>query len=1397
MVKESLKGVVALGKTAPLVGPVVGAVLQFWQCYETMGAAAADFQQLQKQVDLATDWLVLAAPLLTSRGMSAVLLKEIQGLCAAVQHATQLVEAIGRRVGQEKSAVNSLYNFVLSSEDKATIEQCRDELYKAVESFKSSFPAEERLRNMADTCSKLFKLLDEPILFDATIQLKLRECMAGSREWLHEEVGRWLDQDNSSGAAAGGKKDPKRSKIFWFQASAGMGKTVFATSLVDRLKHYASLAGAITNEGKTAEVQEENRLLGAVFFNFTDAKASQPITVVKSLIYQVARALPEIQVSILAAAEQVMSSAEKDNVSSLFSLLLCAPLEEYANGSKASSNMKPMVLVLDALDEAGVVHSQERQQLLSFLSRKAVRELPSWVRIFITGRPEPDILQALGPFAHSIEEGERMKQHQQDLFQYISYHVQPYMVNEQECQKVSQTMLDKSESKFVYVAMVAEEVESYFLDKDFQSLTADEVIQEVEALPQGLDECYAKYMKKVMLARKNAIKEAVSSDSAYDSILHAFLSVEVSAYEVISVADMQWLLDISDHEMKLLAQSVQAVFPVQDGKFVPFHKSIIDWLTDSDHSHNFFVSKHEGHALVAERCLKAKLGVNLSLMRAEQTGWANMDPRLVQRMLASQTPQSGSQFVSYMARFLLDHLDNCEKSLSYHVVTYSLLTDLWWMLVVLKYTDLSTLIESYRVHHMDEQWSADREDHRKDVKLLLRCLKHMDGSHYSYPAGPLSELCTQLEGRLRQIKDKSVRVAQLVADALQYLKEHRGWRVMTNSLTIPAGKLEFSASVSSTPTMCLLPRSRVALGFDRSIEVRNYATAQVEYTLQVSSIPYQLCFLPPNYLAYLFHSSPEIAVMNCMTGEIEYTLPGQGRNTHFLSAFSNSSLVSGSDDGTICIWSLNKHGVLENSFSLSGHKLVGMCASDHHQTVLAAYSYNGLYCWDLTGNCQKVIREVCDKVFCHIDYVATINCVSMNSYAVQVYKQSTWEKVFQLSHVACNDCKASTACITNECLAISAESNINVYSLLNGDLLAELSGHLDYVTMLLSLDDSRLASTSFDFTIRVWNLQENDSASRIEGGKNIWAATKLDSDLFALVFNTKKIELWCPTQGQLVDVLLVDGCAHNIKALSADLFVVHISDIFFQIWNFRSKTSYSKQAVPISESTIQESDTQEEIGIRIVEPIVDTGLLVIVPQFLFDIFLFNFHTMLWDKPLVGHKESIRSVAVINGYTIASCADDLNMIIWDLSTQTPLNQVAFELSPTQLYFFPHRNLLCAVLVDSDIVLYDTDKQQEVFRSESRQPPRSITTVIANDRHLYGANKDAEDSFSIDLDSFILYEQVAYTPNPPLVGELKQYYGSGVTYLDNSLYRFIKCNEESSVYLFTTYNLVLHCVKKESL
>jgi hypothetical protein len=224
----------------------------------------------------------------------------------------------------------------------------------------------------------------QPVHMDASGRT---ECLPGTRAETIQFITDWATRTAES------------QKILWVHGLAGAGKSTLATTMASCFRKMGCLGAFL-------------------FFDRAVAERSDPLTVIRTLAYQVGSLHPGAGKAIADAIDESPSiclSPLRDQ----FQELLVGPLS--AKGL-IDANV-PIVLVLDALDECG--STRRREILLNVLTEQSVK-LPSAIRILVTSRLEMDISDAIQAQTHilSHEIKTTCKVNTEDISSYLRHRME-------------------------------------------------------------------------------------------------------------------------------------------------------------------------------------------------------------------------------------------------------------------------------------------------------------------------------------------------------------------------------------------------------------------------------------------------------------------------------------------------------------------------------------------------------------------------------------------------------------------------------------------------------------------------------------------------------------------------------------------------------------------------------------------------------------------------------------------------------------------------------------------------------------------------------------------------------------------------------------------------------------
>ena len=362
----------------------------------------------------------------------------------------------------------------------------------------------------------------EPKTFHADIAKKTEGFFG--RKWLFEAFDQWLDNT--------------KEQIFWLKGSPGIGKSAFAAKLVH---------------------QSNSRIIGFFKCDFQSLKNPEESAkeVICTLAYQLATRMPDYRAKLLYG--QRVNDPEvvlKKTADDLFRFLITEPLNKQGKIVEGQRS----AIVIDALDEAG--RNDGTNPLLTLIKKHAPN-LPDWLGIVITSRPEGYIVQELADIEAQNISGDTA-QNTQDLKDYLDKQLDPRVTGDERAKIIDQIIV-KSDGTFLYISQII---------KDKYDLTKPEL------LPEGMNgyfmENFSRYFKDV--------KE-------YSKETEPFLELLVAAPGPLPKAMGQELLGWTDRDVTLqVIEPMGSLLQEKEGGLIFFHKSLADWLQDPKRSGRYQVN---------------------------------------------------------------------------------------------------------------------------------------------------------------------------------------------------------------------------------------------------------------------------------------------------------------------------------------------------------------------------------------------------------------------------------------------------------------------------------------------------------------------------------------------------------------------------------------------------------------------------------------------------------------------------------------------------------------------------------------------------------------------------------------------------------------------------------------
>ena len=375
--------------------------------------------------------------------------------------------------------------------------------------------------------------------FKGKIEELSKKFQSDTRKWFFDDFKQWLTDSKSS--------------VMILIAGPGVGKSVLSARL--------------------CQLYEDSGQLAACHFcDFRTPDYRDPYRILQSLASQMCDNLDGFRDKLTEALSREHS---RDSLSDAFRVLLNDPLQ-------ALDRTEPALIVVDALDES---KTPIKSELLDLISDQ-FSQLPKWINIFISSRPELQVRGKLGNL-NPVEIRPDDDKHNLDLKHFIECYFPSMNKIEME------SLVSKCEGSFLY---------AYYLVKEIKQVDLGIKPNVNVDIPKGISGFYEKQFERL----KKDLQ--CYEDKTGVSIFENFINVIAASEQPLPFRFLFACMDIVSEQFKVrktIVGIMSEILPVYDDCLTVFHKSLWDWLMlDGYEEHAYAADVADGYKRLWRACKK-------------------------------------------------------------------------------------------------------------------------------------------------------------------------------------------------------------------------------------------------------------------------------------------------------------------------------------------------------------------------------------------------------------------------------------------------------------------------------------------------------------------------------------------------------------------------------------------------------------------------------------------------------------------------------------------------------------------------------------------------------------------------------------------------------------------------
>lgn len=427
--------------------------------------------------------------------------------------------------------------------------------------------------------------------------------------------------------------------VFWLRGDPATGKS----TIVGYVARY---------------LEEANTDYSLFFFKHSMKEKSTTAELLCSLAWQMAYTNSDIRRRLLAVLDEGIVLDLKDTLMLwrmvFVSRIFCTELHQ------------PHYWIIDALDE-----SSDYAVLCSLLA-KIDKDFK--LRIFVSSRPDLTIERLLSKEKVAVTvESTSLETSLEDITKYLVVHANDLPVDSDEEQKeLLQAILEQSNGNFLWTTLVVEELK--------ETVSQERVIHILKSVPEGIDDLYARILRKIFFHKQNA------------EVAKAILRWATCAARPLTTDELResLVLDINETVLKL-EQNAGAicgslVYVDDVGRVHATHQTVKNYLyrDSSSEDSSFALDQRREHATIARVCLEFLCSDAMRSVRHRRTNVASRETK--------RTP-----FTTYAISYFSEHLskaDPLDETLIILLNKFFLNNSLTWIELIAATQNIGLLTET-------------------------------------------------------------------------------------------------------------------------------------------------------------------------------------------------------------------------------------------------------------------------------------------------------------------------------------------------------------------------------------------------------------------------------------------------------------------------------------------------------------------------------------------------------------------------------------------------------------------------------------------------------------------------------------------------------------------------------